>query len=148
MNLVGNFNNLAIKYNQLLATNSSNEGLHEENQTQKIQMENLKDELQRVKETYSTEIREFKTIAEFREFSRSNKIDEIDYVPIKMDCDDFAIQTQKAASIWRGGRFMNCQYQVSPDRKTAHMLNTVVIQGVLYMFEPQTDRLWKHVSLD
>jgi len=137
--LAVSYNLLVDKYNKLNKPSDVLINLISEN-------ESLRQKIIEANNSIVSTAREFGSIQEFRQFSRENKIDELEFIKQTNDCDDFARKTQKAALNWRGGRIINCEYQQMGN--TAHMLNTVVIGNKLYKFEPQTDRLWFFVNLD
>lgn len=79
--LISSFNMLVGKYNIIQKSNT----------TLKAELKTLRQEFDDVNMERSYTICDFKSVNEFREFSRANKIDEKDYTSVTFDC--FAIGT-------------------------------------------------------
>ena len=64
------------------------------------------------------------------------------YVVDTHDCDDFAMDLQKAAM--EDGYLINVQF----DLEGSHALNSVIIDGSVFFVEPQTDEIMNIGTLD
>lgn len=123
------------------------ETLKTDNANLKIKVENLQGIVTDLKTTLAgqtTTITEFASLDELKQFLKYNDENTKQYVASTHDCDDFAIELQRAALSWNGGRIINAQLV----NECTHMLNTAVIGNSVYKIEPQTDEITLMCNLD
>lgn len=95
-----------------------------------------------VKNVYTGEQRDFNSVAELELFLLLDKTDQHEYIPETYDCDDFAIDLMLAAEAQ--GYRMNVQF----DFQIGHAFNSVIIDGMIYLIEPQNDAFYLFGPLD
>jgi len=84
----------------------------------------------------------FSNVNELMLWLAMDSTDQQEYIPVTHDCEDFAIDLQKAGQV--DGYLINLQF----DLIEAHVLDSVVIDNYVYFIEPQTDEIWYVGSLD
>lgn len=93
--------------------------------------------------------KEFKSKGEMQAWFHKNKIDELEYDLENFDCDDFAIETQKAAL--NDGYIVNLELDMTGsyyNNGEAYMLCGCRIGNMYYIIEPQNDRIVYETRLD
>ena len=84
----------------------------------------------------------FSSVSELMLWLALDNTNQQEYIPITHDCEDFAIDLQKAGQV--DGYLINLQFNLLEE----HVLDSVVIGNYVYFIEPQTDEIWFVGSLD
>lgn len=93
--------------------------------------------------------RDFESKGEMQAWFNKNKIDELEYIPTTFDCENFSIETQKAAL--KDGFIVNMELDMTGSyygNGKAHMLCGCRIGNMYYIIEPQNDRIVFETRLD
>lgn len=91
--------------------------------------------------------RNFDSREEIRQFLNDTKINELEYIKTKHDCEDFAFELQQAGLRWKDGVFVGLRLVDNKDG-TKHMMNIAIAGNNIYAIEPQTDAITKVCTLD
>ncbi len=91
--------------------------------------------------------RNFDSRNEIKEFLADTKINELEYITTKHDCEDFAFELQQAGLRWKDGVFVGLRLVDNKDG-TKHMMNIAIAGNNIYAIEPQTDAITKVCTLD
>jgi len=91
-------------------------------------------------------VREFESERELMQWLAQDKTDEMEWKEREFDCDDFALTLAKNAL--RDGYFISIQYDARGAGGEGHLLNSTIIQGKLYLIEPQEDWIIEIGPLD
>ena len=84
------------------------------------------------------ELRGFTSVGQLEAWLAADDTDEQIYVEETHDCDDFAIDLQKAGIA--DGYLINLEFIVTED--VGHVCNAVIIGNEVYFIEPQSDEVW------
>lgn len=93
--------------------------------------------------------REFKSKEEMVSWLRGNHVDKNLYVPVILDCDDFANKLQLQAL--EDGFIVSMELDhkgMYQGNDKSHMVNGVKIGNMYYIIEPQTDEILYETGLD
>ena len=90
------------------------------------------------------ELRGFTSVGQLEAWLAADDTDEQIYVEETHDCDDFAIDLQKAGIA--DGYLINLEFIVTED--VGHVCNAVIIGNSVWFIEPQTDEVWFMGYLD